>query len=120
MKKEEFLKLTLMGQVNNINKLMDQGQSFNKICIEIGISTGIRNKFILHGYKLINKQYIQIGKAESNHEEIKEEEQKVASKEVKEDQQGEHQEGEFKKEPEVIKDDEIEEYKKLLRTLIKY
>ena len=120
MKKEEFLKLTLMDQVNNINELMEQGQSFNKICIEIGISTSIRNKFTLQGYKLINKQYIQVGQAKTHREGTEKEGPKIVSKEVKKDIQEEHQEGKLKTEPEVINDFEIEEYRKHLRKLIEY
>jgi len=72
MNKEEFLKKTLIEQVNYFNERMEQGESIRGISKNLGINKAITIKFEKHNYKLINGKYIleQIEGQESKKNEV--------------------------------------------------
>ncbi|KLE14146.1 hypothetical protein [Clostridium sp. C8] len=58
MDREDFLKLSLIEQVDFFNSKMKSGYSMTKIANELGISKSISEKFKKNGYKLIENQFI--------------------------------------------------------------
>lgn len=57
MDREDFLKLSLIEQIDFFNSKMKNGYSMTKIANEIGISKSISEKFKKNGYKLIENQF---------------------------------------------------------------
>lgn len=58
MNKKEFQSMELEEQIMYMNKYMASGESLSSLCRTIGISKSISAKFLSHGYKLIEGQYI--------------------------------------------------------------
>ena len=58
MDREDFLKLSLIEQIDFFNSRMKNGYSMTKITNELGISKSISEKFKKNGYKLIENQFI--------------------------------------------------------------
>lgn len=58
MDREDFLKLSIIEQIDFFNSKMKNGYSMTKIAKELGISKSISEKFKKNGYKLIENQFI--------------------------------------------------------------